>query len=87
MEVGGQCHVPAPLPPGKTQYPLYRRLGAPGPVWTSAENLTPTGILFDPQTIQPIASLYTDWTMLKRCASVMLIKLFSLLTEEKQWIP
>jgi hypothetical protein len=31
--------------PGKTRYPLYRRLGGPpGPVWTSAENLAPTGI-------------------------------------------
>ena len=28
--VGGQRHAPAALPPGKTQYPLYRRLdGAP----------------------------------------------------------
>ena len=25
--VGGQRHVPADLPPGKTRYPLYRRLG------------------------------------------------------------
>jgi hypothetical protein len=33
------------LPPGKTWYPLYRRLGGPpGPVWTDAENLAPTGI-------------------------------------------
>jgi hypothetical protein len=33
------------LPPGKTRYPLYRRLGgAPGPFWTGAENLAPTGI-------------------------------------------
>jgi hypothetical protein len=33
------------LPPGKTRYPLYRRLGGPpGPVWTSAENLILTGI-------------------------------------------
>ena len=33
------------LPPEKTQYPLYRRLGGvPGPVWTGAENLAPTGI-------------------------------------------
>jgi hypothetical protein len=29
MEVGGQCHAPAALPPGKTRYPLYMRLGAP----------------------------------------------------------
>ena len=40
--VGGHRHAPTALPPGKTQYPLYRRLdGPPGPVWTGAENLTP----------------------------------------------
>jgi len=27
--VGGQRHAPAALPPGKTRYPLYRRLGGP----------------------------------------------------------
>ena len=27
--VGGQSHAPAVLPPGKTRYPLYRRLGGP----------------------------------------------------------
>jgi hypothetical protein len=27
--VGGQRHTPAALPPGKTRYPLYRRLGGP----------------------------------------------------------
>ena len=27
------------LPPGKTQYPLYRRLGGPpGPVWTDGKS-------------------------------------------------
>jgi len=40
--VGGQRHASAALPPGKTRYLLYRRLGgAPGPIWTSAENLSP----------------------------------------------
>ena len=34
--VRGQRHAPAALPPGKTRYPLRRRLGA--------ENLAPTGI-------------------------------------------
>ena len=33
-----------PLPPGKTRYPLYEAGWAPGPVWTGAENLAPTGI-------------------------------------------
>jgi hypothetical protein len=27
--VGGQHNVPAALPPGKTRYPFYRRLGGP----------------------------------------------------------
>jgi hypothetical protein len=27
--MGGQRHAPAALPPGKTRYPLYRRLGGP----------------------------------------------------------
>jgi len=27
--VGGQRHAPAALPPGKTRYPLYRRLSEP----------------------------------------------------------
>jgi len=27
--LGGQRHAPAALPPGKTQYPLYRRLSGP----------------------------------------------------------
>jgi hypothetical protein len=29
MEVGGQRHAPAALPPGMTRYPLYRGLGRP----------------------------------------------------------
>ena len=45
MEVNGQRRILAGLPPGKAKYPLYRRLdGPPGPVWTGAENLAPTGI-------------------------------------------
>jgi len=42
MGVGGQHHAPAALPPGKETW--YRRLGGPQPVWTGAENLTPTEI-------------------------------------------
>jgi hypothetical protein len=29
MGVCGECHAPAALPPGKTWYPLYRKLGGP----------------------------------------------------------
>jgi hypothetical protein len=45
MGVGGERHAPATLPPGKTLYPLYEKLGGPpGPAWTRVENLAPTGI-------------------------------------------
>ena len=37
MEMGGQRHSPADLPPGKTRLPGW----APGPVWTGAENQAP----------------------------------------------
>jgi hypothetical protein len=56
MRMGGQRHDPAALPPGKIRYPLYRRL-----VWTSAENSPLPG--FDPRTVQPLASRYTDWAI------------------------
>ena len=59
MEMGGQRHAPAALPPGKTRYALFRRLGGPqgrsGPVQKIS---TPPG--FHPRTIQPVASRYTD---------------------------
>jgi hypothetical protein len=43
--------------PGKTRYPLYRKLGGPQGQSGRAENLAPPG--FDPRTVQPVAqSLY-----------------------------
>ena len=45
------------LPPGKTRYPLYRRLGGPQGRSGRAENLVPTGIRS--RTVQSVAqSLY-----------------------------
>jgi len=45
------------LPPGKTRYPFYKRLGRPQVRSGGAENLVPTGIR--PRTVQPVAqSLY-----------------------------
>ena len=46
------------LPPGKTWYPLYRRLGGSQGRSGWLENLVPTGIRS--QTIQPVVSHYTD---------------------------
>jgi hypothetical protein len=48
-----------PLPSGKTRYPLYRRLGGPqGRSGQVRKISTPPG--FDPRTVQPVASRYTD---------------------------
>jgi hypothetical protein len=60
--VRGQRHAPAAFyHPGKTRYPLHRRLGGPqgryGQVWKISP---PPG--FDPRTVQPVSSSrYTDW--------------------------
>ena len=67
MGVGGQHHAPAALPPGKDPVPIVQESGwAPGPVWTGAENLAPPPPLgFDPRTVQPVASRYTDRHLVK----------------------
>jgi hypothetical protein len=59
MGVGSQRHAPAALPPGKTRYPLYRRLGGPKGRSGRARKISPPPG-FDPQTVQPVASCYTD---------------------------
>jgi len=59
---GGEWSAARPgrnLPPGKTRYPLYRRLGGPQGRSGRAENLVPTGIRA--RTVQPVVSRYTDW--------------------------
>ena len=52
-----------PLPPGKTRYPLYRRLGGPQgwSGWVRKISLPPG---FDSRTVQPVPSHYTDWAIL-----------------------
>ena len=58
--VSGQRHAPAVFPPGRSRYPLYRRLG--GPQGRSGRVpkivLPPPG--FDPRTVPSVASRYTD---------------------------
>ena len=46
------------LPPGKTRYPLYRKLGGPQGRSGRAENLVSTGI--PSRTVQAVVSRYTD---------------------------
>jgi hypothetical protein len=59
MGMGGQRHAPTAVPPGKTRYPLYRRLGGPqGRSVRARKTSPPPG--FDPRTVQPVASRYTD---------------------------
>ena len=60
--VKGQRHASAAIDlPGKTRYPLYRRLGGPqdrsGQV--CGKSRLPLG--FDPRTVQPVGSRYTDY--------------------------
>jgi hypothetical protein len=56
--VVGQRHAPAALPPGQTQYPLYRMDGLQGRSVQVGRISPPPG--FDPRTVQPVASCYTD---------------------------
>ena len=58
----GQRHAPAALPPGKTRYPLYRRLGGLQGRSGRVRYILPTPGL-DPRTVQPVASRYADWAV------------------------
>jgi len=59
MGVGGQRYTPATLPPGKTRYPLYSRLGGPQD-WSGWVLKISPSLRFDPRTVQPVASRYTN---------------------------
>jgi hypothetical protein len=48
------------LSPVKDPVPIVQEAGlAPGPVWTDRKSRPPPG--FDPRTVQPLVSPYTDW--------------------------
>ena len=47
-------------PPGKTRYPLYRRLGGPQGRSGQVQKISPPPG-FDPRTVQPLDSRYTDY--------------------------
>jgi len=62
MGVGGQCHALASLLPGKTCYSLYRRLGG-SQDWSGQLRKISPPLGFDPQSVQPVASHCTDYTI------------------------
>jgi len=64
MWVGGQRHAPVVSPPGKTRYPLYRRLGGPqGPYERVRKKSFSPG--FDPRLVKSVASRYTACTIVR----------------------
>jgi hypothetical protein len=62
MGVGGQHYALTTLPSEKTQYPLYRKLGGPQGRSGWVQKISPPPG-FDPWTVQPAASCYTDYTI------------------------
>ena len=46
------------LPPGKTSYPLYRRLGGPQGRSGQVRKVSPPPGIFGPRTVQSVASRY-----------------------------
>jgi len=65
MREGGQRHAPAALPPGKTRYQSYRKLGGPQGRSGRMRNISPPKG-FDPRTVQPVARRYTGCAIAAR---------------------
>ena len=57
---GSASHPDRSLPPGKTRYPLYSRLVGPQGRSGQVRKISPPPG-FDPRTVQPVASSYTDY--------------------------
>ena len=83
MGVGVSPTLRPPLPPGKTRYPLYRRLGGPQGRSGRAENLVPTGIRS--RTVQPVLSRYTDWATWPKHISYISQILHTLSSPWRSW--
>ena len=62
MGVGGQRHASAALPLGKNRYPLCRRLVGPQGRSGRVRKISPPPG-FDPRTVQPVVSCYTDYAI------------------------
>jgi hypothetical protein len=67
---GSASHSGRTLPPGKTRHTLYKRLGRPqGRAGQVRKISPPPG--FDPRTVQPVASRYTDYATPPTCVSIV----------------
>jgi hypothetical protein len=64
--VGGKRHAPTALPPGDIRYPLYSRLGGTQGRSGRVQKISPLPG-FDPRTVQPVASRYTNLAIPARC--------------------
>jgi len=72
----GSASLPgSSLPPGKTRYPLHRRLGGRQGRSGQVRKITPPPG-FDLRTVQPVASRYTDYAARPTCWSYRWYMLF-----------
>ena len=73
--VRGQRHAPAAFyPPGKTRYPLYRKLGGPqGRPGEVRKISRPPG--FDRRTVQPVAIRYTEYVTRPTACNMLLLNM------------
>ena len=60
--MGGQRHLTAALHPGKAPVPIVRRLGGPQSWPGQVRKISPPPG-FDPRTVQPVASRYTNYAI------------------------
>jgi len=56
---GSASRLVLSLSPAKTRYPLYRRLGGPQVLSGQVRKISPSPE-FDPRTVQPVTSRYTE---------------------------
>ena len=71
MGVEGQHHATAALLPGKTWYQLHWKMGRPEGSSGRVRKISPAPG-FDPPTVHPVASCYTDWVIAVRQETAIL---------------
>ena len=79
MRMGGQRDAQAAFTPEKDPVPVVQEAGwAPGPVWTSAENLTPTGIRSTDLPARSELQYWLSYLGPQKCKGKLIINKFSL---------